>query len=534
LDQWLQRLGNQHLGVAQAQTSLAQANNSVRDSFKQNGTAISGATAKAIANQQAIQNSVAASQALASAIGKQTGSTKAEIGSLQSSKASLEAVLASQRKLTPAVQAYIDKLFQIPKKLQPTQVDVDKANAEAKLAQFKSHIVSLNGYRASTAVNANTNQALARIKDVRDHLNDLNGKTATTYVATVVYQTNAANKRVAGSARAGGGEVFGPGTATSDSVLIRASKGEFVVNAAAYAKHKELVQAVNDGRFAAGGEISTTTRSGKKYWVYNGILYSSEAAADNARTRAEQAAARRQAAAAAQPHDVTRTSHGGAVQGIVAGVRGEIPHATQAMRDLSKAMDDAFRLRSINTQLDQARTKLTQLKQAQGQLTSDTASALRQGFNPAQAGGSLAYILGSFSTQTASANKFRTEEHTLAAKGLDKSYLAELARNGQGATLDALAHASAADISKVSAAYRAYEGSVAAAGRVAGSDVYGSAVAAQTKQVDKLTSALRAQYSRIDHLLQQVSRLANRPVQVTLDGKVIANVVAKRLAGSAR
>ncbi|MCC6736513.1 MAG: hypothetical protein IT534_10370 [Bauldia sp.] len=56
-----------------------------------------------------------------------------------------------------------------------------------------------------------------------------------------------------------GGMVRGPGTGTSDSVLARLSDGEFVVNAAATARYRPLLEAVNENRlpsFARGGAVS--------------------------------------------------------------------------------------------------------------------------------------------------------------------------------------------------------------------------------------------------------------------------------------
>lgn len=56
-----------------------------------------------------------------------------------------------------------------------------------------------------------------------------------------------------------GGYVSGPGTATSDSIPARLSKGEFVVNAAATRQNLALLQAINAGRatqmLAAGGMV---------------------------------------------------------------------------------------------------------------------------------------------------------------------------------------------------------------------------------------------------------------------------------------
>jgi hypothetical protein len=60
------------------------------------------------------------------------------------------------------------------------------------------------------------------------------------------------------AARADGGIIRGPGTGTSDSIVARVSHGEYVVRAAATAKHLPLLEAINAGtfpRFADGGLV---------------------------------------------------------------------------------------------------------------------------------------------------------------------------------------------------------------------------------------------------------------------------------------
>lgn len=57
---------------------------------------------------------------------------------------------------------------------------------------------------------------------------------------------------------AGGGQLQGPGTGTSDSLLVRASRGEFVVNAKDTAANLPLLMAINSGalqRFEDGGMV---------------------------------------------------------------------------------------------------------------------------------------------------------------------------------------------------------------------------------------------------------------------------------------
>lgn len=61
---------------------------------------------------------------------------------------------------------------------------------------------------------------------------------------------------------AGGGEVSGPGTSTSDSVPAMLSDGEYVVNAKATKRHRAALEAINSGRmpaFAVGGIVRGST-----------------------------------------------------------------------------------------------------------------------------------------------------------------------------------------------------------------------------------------------------------------------------------
>jgi TP901 family phage tail tape measure protein len=72
-----------------------------------------------------------------------------------------------------------------------------------------------------------------------------------------------------------GGIIVGPGTGTSDSVVIRASNGEFVVNAEATEENLDILQAINQGkikRFSVGGEV---TSDGGKTVSFRGQTYES-------------------------------------------------------------------------------------------------------------------------------------------------------------------------------------------------------------------------------------------------------------------
>ncbi len=223
------------LSVAQAQTGLSAANNTLMDSFKTNGVVVDGSTKAAVANQQAIQQQVTAAQQAAEAIGKQTGSTAAAVQSYKDSKDAIEAQLKAQGDLTPAVQTYLDKLYDIANlKVPPTQLDVDTAAATAKL-------VALQQLMAAVMATA-TGPLASKLANIDK---STGGNTATGFV---------------GAARhAGGGTVGGAGSSTSDSVPVRLSVGEEVIRASSANQGRPFLKMFNQDPARA---ISTVMAAG--------------------------------------------------------------------------------------------------------------------------------------------------------------------------------------------------------------------------------------------------------------------------------
>jgi hypothetical protein len=81
-----------------------------------------------------------------------------------------------------------------------------------------------------------------------------------------VVQQHGDPERVWGQGRgyANGGPIVGPGGPRDDVIPIWASNGEFVVNAAATARHLPLLEAINSGaaRMANGGLVAASVPSG--------------------------------------------------------------------------------------------------------------------------------------------------------------------------------------------------------------------------------------------------------------------------------
>lgn len=69
---------------------------------------------------------------------------------------------------------------------------------------------------------------------------------------------------------ADGGQIFGPGGPKDDRVLVRASPGEYIINAAMTARHLPLLKAINENKlpsFANGGRIASAGAAASSYMV---------------------------------------------------------------------------------------------------------------------------------------------------------------------------------------------------------------------------------------------------------------------------
>jgi hypothetical protein len=102
------------------------------------------------------------------------------------------------------------------------------------------------------------NQAVAagvKVQSLITAIRRLQNKTVT---ITYIQRGTGASPRNPGTSRefhAAGGYISGPGTSTSDSIPAMLSDGEYVVNARATARHRELLEAINAGRYARGGMV---------------------------------------------------------------------------------------------------------------------------------------------------------------------------------------------------------------------------------------------------------------------------------------
>ncbi|MFT3871061.1 MAG: hypothetical protein QM714_00210 [Nocardioides sp.] len=140
-----------------------------------------------------------------------------------------------------------------------TDAEIKRANKAWREGQreIQAYTDAVGGVpsKATTKVEAQTAGAMSGINAVEYRLNSLpNYKRVTIEVRTV--RTGSDGAGGPRETYATGGYVSGPGSATSDSIHARLSNGEYVVNAAATARHRSLLEAINAHAYAGGGHVS--------------------------------------------------------------------------------------------------------------------------------------------------------------------------------------------------------------------------------------------------------------------------------------
>lgn len=318
LKQKLDGLLGTNLSLAQSQTALQQSVNSTVKTLKDNKDAIKGTTDAALADQAAIQSNVQSARDHALAVAQSTHSQLAAVDAYKQSRDNLLKTLDAQHLLTPAVQDYINKLYDVNNLKIPAKeltAKADKAYAEIKnlqaridgvkqgkvpglkadsaqgkaviaamqnqinsikqgkptelkanQAQARTTIIALQNYINSIKQNkvpglkANSAAANQTIRDLQNQINGLRGKTLP-ITLTVSDQRLLAMLNVnTGNLKRAAGSAFYQGGSVGgpggiDQVPIWATAGEFVVNRQAAARHRSLLEAINGNRYRNGGIV---------------------------------------------------------------------------------------------------------------------------------------------------------------------------------------------------------------------------------------------------------------------------------------
>lgn len=387
----------------------------------------------------------------------------------------------------------------------PTRTTFLKGNIEdlqKKLASAKKQLASAPRSK-TVAIRANIAQIENRIRDAQARINALHGKEIIIRATYSVVGGKGMNVFHEGGGYARGGQVRGPGSGTSDSLMIRASNGEFVVNAAATARNRELLEAINSGApgFAKGGVVSDSER---------------QARAD--------AAGQLTISAYGQMAGYTTSSFTksagapGDIASLVSTLndwRAKIKAATHGAQEskLLKALanfgsgmlKNERALEKVNSQLDGAKGKLASLKDSFAQLRDGIASSVVSFGSIAKQGG--AGPLGQISVaeqlrgSVGQAQKFAQALEALKKKGLNAQSLSEIAQAGiEGGgleTAERLLGASSGDIKQINE----LEKQLIAAGKAAGTSTADAMYGGGIKAAEALVKGLEKSQKRIEAVM---------------------------------
>jgi hypothetical protein len=156
------------------------------------------------------------------------------------------------------------------------------ANSVPGLARVSGLQAQINDIRQGRvpALDANSAAGQAKIASLQRQIDGLQDKTVTISTIYRILGAPVPSPIAPGSAaggligRAGGGLLSGPGTGTSDSItgvdgrgvpIVRVSTGEFVVNAAATARNRAQLEAINNG----SNSNSNAGAGGQNIYVQN-------------------------------------------------------------------------------------------------------------------------------------------------------------------------------------------------------------------------------------------------------------------------
>lgn len=129
------------------------------------------------------------------------------------------------------------------------------------LAQFMADLASGNSKSWAKDIKRLEKDTKGKFSSMADSIGAAASKKYDQEIAKAQTDIGKLSSKIAGNilgpltGHAAGGPIVGPGTGTSDSILARLSNGEFVVNAHATARHRQLLEAINSNRFANGGHI---------------------------------------------------------------------------------------------------------------------------------------------------------------------------------------------------------------------------------------------------------------------------------------
>ncbi|GAA5048156.1 SLT domain-containing protein [Thermocatellispora tengchongensis] len=222
------------------------ASNNWRDSLAETRRALKEGNVSALERSQLLERLLGDLANWASAEAEATGATKRSSAAFEANAAMLVRLAGSSKQGRAALDALAGGFGYTIERAKGATIVTDRFGNRVKVLPSGKVV----------KIEANTRAANNALNTTRTLLGRIQNKTVT---ITAVRRGDWSTPRNPGTSRefhgSTGGMVSGPGTSTSDSIPAWLSDGEFVVNARATARHRQLLEAINAGKFARGGLV---------------------------------------------------------------------------------------------------------------------------------------------------------------------------------------------------------------------------------------------------------------------------------------
>lgn len=238
----------------------------VGKSLKENGRSTSDNTAKGRANLTAVLDAIDAAGKYGQAVADQKDSVEAGRKAYAGRIADLRSELVHMGLSRAEVNRLIAAYGKVPRKVSTTVSANGAGGAKAQVDGLTNGLKGLPPF-VQTTVSAKDN-ATGILDSVRHEAATMPRTVPLTILASFGGSaiTSAGNLKLPAGIKApghaDGGLVRGPGGPRDDLVPALLSDGEFVVNAASTSRHRGLLEALNAGRYAAGGLVRRLAAGG--------------------------------------------------------------------------------------------------------------------------------------------------------------------------------------------------------------------------------------------------------------------------------
>lgn len=539
LRQSLQALNDVNRQGLNAESDFEQAIDDAAKAIKDHRKALKGNSDELNLNSQGARDAYAALSNLAektdaaTSAARDQGKSWADVQDIYNrGRTSLINTAIAMGRTKEQAKALADQILKIPDK--KTMLTGNIQDLQKKVASAKAQLKTVPASK-TTAIKANISQLQNVIRDAQAELAALQGKTIvirSTYVSGV---GNVFHESGDYPKKAKGGKIHGPGTGTSDDVLMWGSDGEFVVTADATKKNLPVLEAMNSGKhgiaaFASGGRVSKSEQAARNQAAGSfGLSYFGYAA--GYRSNAFQNA----------------TGNPGSVGDLVGTLNqwlATIRAATHGAQEskLVKAFDkfglaalkNEKALLNVNHQLDAAQTKLSALKDSFNQLKDSVSSSVVSfgsiaNHPAANALGVVEQMQGNVNQ----AKRFADDLARLKKQGLNAQSLSELASAGVDSglgTADALAGASPAYIKRINDLEKQLKAAGGSAGNTAADAMYGAGI----KAADGIVKGLEKSQKRIEDVMAKAALAMANTLKRAFGMKGTGGVVGTAATGGPR